>query len=126
MFKLRLLMVLFSVLLLGACETRPKTVQHGEFQEPNSELVWNDETKKWVSPIDFWLYEAKMRGGLTWGLGSVYPDYHQVAEFDTFLVELPSGKCLMAFYPSRWRRANDVWRWDDAFNDYSACPDVFD
>ena len=57
---------------------------------------------------------------------SVYLDYHLVKEFDIFLVELPSGTCLMVFYHFRWRRVNDVWRWDYGFNDYSACPVVFD
>jgi hypothetical protein len=49
-----------------------------------------------------------------------------VKEFDIFLVELPSGTCLMVFYHFRWRRVNDVWRWYYGFNDYSACPVVFD
>jgi len=32
----------------------------------------------------------------------------------------------MEFIHERWRRANDVRRWDDAFNDYAGCPHVFD
>tara|TARA_B100001063_G_scaffold218143_1_gene221279 strand:+ start:986 stop:1114 length:129 start_codon:yes stop_codon:yes gene_type:complete len=41
------------------------------------------------------------------------------------MVEVDSGICLMEFYHDRWRRANDVRRWDDKFNQYSACKDVF-
>ena len=33
---------------------------------------------------------------------------------------------LMYFFHRRWRRANDVWRWDPSFNRYSGCATVFD
>jgi hypothetical protein len=32
----------------------------------------------------------------------------------------------MALFHSRWRRANDVRRWDPKFNDYAGCPEVFE
>ncbi|MEM7020091.1 MAG: hypothetical protein AAF512_22465, partial [Pseudomonadota bacterium] len=60
-----------------------------------------------------------------WGQGTEYPSYKDVSEFDTFIVELDSGACLMEFFHSRWRRAQDVRRWDEKFNAYGGCPDVF-
>ena len=88
--------------------------------------AWDEQAKAWVSLEQFWLNYAKRNGGLTWGRGAEYPPYEQVKEFDTFMVEVSSGPCLMEFFHSRWRRANDVRRWDEAFNDYGGCPRVFD
>ncbi|MDX1406343.1 MAG: hypothetical protein R3192_17540, partial [Woeseiaceae bacterium] len=65
-------------------------------------------------------------GGLTWGRRTDYPPYDQVDELDTMIIELESGPCLMEFFHTRWRRANDVRRWDAAFNEYGGCPNVFD
>lgn len=31
----------------------------------------------------------------------------------------------MEFFHNRWRRANDVRRWDPLFNEHGGCPDVF-
>ena len=42
------------------------------------------------------------------------------------MVEVKSGLCLMEFFHTRWRRANDVRRWDDRFNEYAGCAKVFD
>ncbi len=42
------------------------------------------------------------------------------------IIEVESGPCLMEFFHTRWRRANDVRRWVAAFNEYGGCPDVFD
>ncbi|MFT6734212.1 MAG: hypothetical protein ACJAS9_002407 [Polaribacter sp.] len=88
--------------------------------------TWNANTKSWTSVEEFWLAHANEQGGLTWSQSKTYPEYSKVKEFDTFLVELPQGLCLMEFYHTRWRRANDVHRWDDAFNEYSACSYVFE
>ena len=52
--------------------------------------------------------------------------YEEVKEFDTLVIELEQGNCLMQFYHSRWRRANDVQRWNDIFNEYGGCPYVFE
>lgn len=87
--------------------------------------AWDSEKKAWVTVEQFWLNYAARNGGLTWGRGADYPPYEQVNEYDTFMVELPSGPCLMEFFHSRWRRANDVRRWDEAFNQYGGCPKVF-
>ena len=80
----------------------------------------------WVTPEAFWISYAESKGGLTWGRGGTYPPYKDVQEFDTFMVEGEAGICLMQFFHSRWRRANDVQRWDADFNKVYGCPRVFD
>lgn len=74
----------------------------------------------------FWMDYADSRGGLTWGSSSEYPEYAKVKEGDTLLIQLDQGPCLMEFFHSRWRRANDVRRWNESVNDYGGCPFVFD
>ena len=74
----------------------------------------------------FWLQYAESKGGLTWGQSITYPDYEQVNEGDTLMILLDQGPCLMEFFHSRWRRANDVRRWDNSINEYGGCPYVFD
>ena len=74
----------------------------------------------------FWDRDADRRGGLTWGRRTDYPPYNKVKELDTMIIEVESGPCLMEFFHTRWRRANDVRRWDVTFNEYGGCPDVFD
>ena len=84
---------------------------------------------EWQSGADvetFWLDYANSRGGLTWGKSSEYPEYEKVKEGDTFIVEVAQGPCLMEFFHERWRRANDVRRWDESMNEYGGCPYVFD
>ncbi|MBY5979190.1 hypothetical protein [Ferrimonas balearica] len=88
--------------------------------------AWDAEAGQWLSPEQFWLAYAARNGGLTWGRGSDYPPYGEVKEGDTFMVELDSGPCLMEFFHKRWRRANDVRRWDTAFSDIGGCAKVFD
>ena len=61
-----------------------------------------------------------------WGAKEVYPEYDKVQENDTLLIQTESGPCLMEFFHQRWRRANDVRRWDKAFNEYGGCSTVFD
>ncbi len=88
--------------------------------------AWNDQGGQWLSAEAFWQAVAQQRGGLTWGRRATYPPYAEVNEQDLLLIELPSGVCLMEFWHSRWRRAQDVRRWSDAFNEYGGCPHVFD
>ena len=64
----------------------------------------------------FWMKYARSKGGLTWGKSASYPEYEKVKEGDTLLIQLKQGPCLMEFFHSRWRRANDVRRWDDSIN----------
>lgn len=89
-------------------------------------MAWEQSSQQWLTVEDFWQHWVDTRGGLTWESSENYPAYEQVKEQDTFLVELNGGTCMMEFWHGRWRRANDVRRWDDAFNDYSACPHVFE
>lgn len=87
--------------------------------------AWDAVGEQWLDPVSFWLAYAGRRGGLTWGRGQDYPTYADVSEFDTFMIEVDSGPCLMQFFHTRWRRAQDVRRWDERFNTYGGCPDVF-
>jgi len=87
--------------------------------------AWDDEDKKFITLEEFFRTYAKRSGGLTWGQSENYPPYKDVNEFDLFMVEIGDEICLMEFYHDRWRRANDVRRWDIAFNEFSACSKVF-
>jgi len=102
--------------------------RHGEMKTDDSQntVIWNQDLQQWTDVESFWMHFAESRGGLTWEKSSTYPEYSQVKEYDTFLVELDQGTCLMEFFHQRWRRANDVRRWNDKLNEYSACPYVFD
>lgn len=83
----------------------------------------------WAQGTDiekFWRNYALSKGGLTWGESTTYPEYNKVEEGDTLLIQLKQGPCLMEFFHSRWRRANDVRRWDDSVNLYGGCPYVFE
>ena len=120
---LAVLSLLFSV-QLAVAEDSPR---NGQLKD-NGGLykAWDDHSKKWVTPDVFWELYASRRGGLTWGKTSKYPAYEQVKEHDTIIIETGRGPCLMEFFHSRWRRANDVRRWDESFNDYGGCPHAFD
>ncbi len=89
-------------------------------------LAWDASQAEWLSPEDFWRSFAARERGRNWGEGVAYPAYHDVNEHDTFLVKTANGPCLMYFFHTRWRRANDVWRWGAEFNRYGGCPTVFD
>lgn len=100
---------------------------HGEVViNGDKQQAWDEEDKKFVSLEEFWRTYAKRNGGLTWGQSENYPPYEKVKEFDLFMVEVGNEICLMEFFHDRWRRANDVRRWDVAFNEYSACSKVFE
>lgn len=116
-----ILMVLLICFSVSAQQAR-----NGQFKNDAEALVWSDSHSSWISPEQFWTEYAEQRGGITWGTSESYPPYEQVKEFDTFMVKLGTKVCLMEFFHSRWRRANDVRRWDERFNQYSACPNVFD
>ncbi len=88
--------------------------------------AWDLQNTEWVDLETFWIRYTDRRGGLTWGRRTDYPPYEQVNELDTMIIEVEGGPCLMEFFHTRWRRANDVRRWDAAFNDYAGCPKVFD
>jgi hypothetical protein len=115
-----------AVLVLSSFSTNAATEQHGTFKTDSSEQVWDSEKSIWVTPEQFWQNFTTSKGGLTWPKSRNYPVYNEVNEHDTFLVELDSGVCLMEFFHGRWRRANDVQRWDDKFNAYGGCEKVFE
>ncbi len=115
-----------AVLVLSSFSVSAETAQHGSFNTDGSVQVWNSEKSVWITPEQFWQNFTANRGGLTWQKSRDYPVYSKVNEHDTFLVELDSGVCLMEFFHGRWRRANDVQRWDDKFNSHSGCEKVFE
>jgi hypothetical protein len=88
--------------------------------------AWDAQSGQWLAPVAFWNSYASRRGGLNWGRGTDYPQYSKVNEYDTFMVDLKQGPCLMEFFHGRWRRANAVRRWDPVFDEYGGCPHVFD
>jgi len=112
-----------AVLSVTALSAQAEQVKH----DNNGKLtIYSEQSKQWLGIEAFWQEVSKQKGGLTWGKSTTYPEYDKVKEHDTLLIELPQGVCLMEFYHERWRRANDVWRWNDELNNYGACPYVFD
>ncbi|MDJ0653010.1 MAG: hypothetical protein QNJ40_02570 [Xanthomonadales bacterium] len=103
-------------------------VRDGKLQQQadGSWRAWHADSGAWVTPVEFWERYAESRGGLTWGKRSDYPPYAQVKELDKMIIQLDSGPCLMEFFHRRWRRAQDVRRWDPQFNQLLGCPNVFD
>lgn len=124
---MQLLKTLALLLVLTVCTPAlAEPPRDGELRQYAGELMaWDGEKEQWLSPLGFWQVYAQRSGGITWGQSPDYPDYNQVKEFDTFLVEAQGGPCLMMFFHARWRRANDVRRWDEKFNQYAGCPNVF-
>ena len=125
----QILMLCCGLLILAsASAATPKAgSHHGQVSlQAGHAMAWEQSSQQWLSVEAFWQKWADSRGGLTWKSSKTYPAYDQVKEQDTFIVELNGGTCMMEFWHGRWRRANDVRRWDDAFNDYSACPHVFE
>jgi len=100
---------------------------NGEVRQQRTEQqAWHEASGQWLSLDEFWARYANSRDGKNWPSSAIYPEYDDVNEGDTFLVQLKGSTCLMEFFHSRWRLANDVRRWDPAFNAYGACPFVFD
>lgn len=103
------------------------SIAHGSARDAGDAFeAYDAGTNRWLSPDDFWRAQVERSGARHWGEGERYPPYADVAEHDTFLVNIDGQTCLMAFFHRRWRRANDVWRWNDRFNTYGACARVFD
>jgi hypothetical protein len=119
---------LLSLVLLAAMASTVNAAEapvHGEFSSEGEPRVWHESENAWLTPNTFWGRFAEARGGITWGSRDTYPNYDDVNEHDTLLINISSGSCLMEFFHSRWRRANDVQRWNPLFNEYGGCPDVF-
>lgn len=113
--------------LATASGEMPTAPENGDLVESGGEWrAWSAPKAEWLGVEAFWLDYAGRTAGKNWGRGTEYPPYREVGEHDTFLVELDQGPCLMYFFHGRWRRAEDVRRWDPTFNELLGCPYVFD
>lgn len=112
--------------LLATADMAPGD-RDGEIRSANDSFVaWDAVNEEWLTPDQFWQSFAERGRGKTWPSSTEFPPYDDVDEHDTFLYQHETGPCLMYFFHTRWRRANDVWRWDPAFNEYKGCAKVFD
>lgn len=116
-----------ALLLISLAATSAQAApEDGQSRQQSGLKVYSQAQQTWLTPEGFWRDYAKANPkGKYWGQSSSYPEYDQVGEHDTFMVKTPQGVCLMEFFHSRWRRANDVKRWNDDLNAYSGCPYVF-
>lgn len=111
----------------GSSAARPEAPRDGQIHQTSTGAeVWDARADAWVDPESFWLAYAEQSRGRFWGRTDTYPAYDEVNEHDTILVEVDEGACLMYFFHRRWRRAEDVRRWDPVFNRIAGCPHVFD
>ena len=126
--KTPLLIVLFLAGTSCGADEFPPGERDGEVRTlaDGGFVAWDGERRRWLHPEAFWESFAIRGRGRQWPSGTDYPPYAEVSEHDTFLVQVDGGSCLMYFFHTRWRRANDVWRWGDEFNEYRGCPTVFD
>jgi len=116
---------IFVLIALVSCGLSAETQRHGEIRIAEKTEAWDEDMNEWLTLEQFWGNYTLSKGGLSWDVAAEYPPYSNVKEDDTFMIKLKSGMCLMEFRHTRWRRANDVHRWDPGFNDYASCPDVF-
>ena len=116
------------ILCLMITNVKAAEPEHGFVNKSGSGALqaWNADKHEWNDIDSFWQSFTQINKAKSWGITDTYPNYDEVNEFDTLVIKLKQGTCLMQFYHARWRRANDVQRWHDAFNEYSACPYVFD
>jgi len=124
--------ILIALMLLGlmglsadSYAQRSGSFKHGQARQHNkSFVVWDARVKRWVSPGRFWGNYSRRKGSRYWGRTRFYPSYSKVREHDLVTIVTKQGSCLMEFYHHRWRRANDVWRWNRRFNNYGGCRSV--
>lgn len=107
---------------------RQEALRDGQIRRAEKDRLeaWDEVQKQWVGIELFWRRFSERRGGLTWGSRTEYPRYSKVRELDTMIINLPKGPCMMEFFHGRWRRANNVRRWSEEFDEYGGCPYVFD
>jgi len=117
-------MWLLAVLLAGASQAQ----DHGQINEvaQGEPRAWDANGSEWLAIEAFWERYARSGEGFHWGRGTTYPAYAKLKEHDTLVIEVAQGPCLMEFFHQRWRRANDVRRWDDRMNTYGGCAHVLD
>ncbi len=119
--------LLIALTLILANSVQAQQPDNGEVRsEEGAYSVWSSSASSWVTPEVFWLDYAQQNDGKYWGRSREYPTYSEVSEHDTLLIETDTGICLMYFFHERWRRAQDVRRWDPKFNEIEGCPSVFD
>jgi hypothetical protein len=120
--------LMFSVLFFLSFTCFSQVVKNGDLKNnvAGNLIIWSTVANSWVDIETFWMEYAKQNGGFAWGKSDQYPEYSKVKEQDTLLIETKKGVCLMEFFHQRWRRANDVMRWNDGLNEYAGCPYVFD
>ena len=124
---MRQVVLAYLLLLPFAVLAQDAGTRDGEVRASGDSLeAWDAVNEAWLSPDDFWQSFAERRRGKIWPSSDKFPPYAEVNEHDTFLYQHASGSCLMYFFHTRWRRANDVWRWDPRFNEYGGCANVFD
>ena len=119
------LIVLIGILSLNI-SANGKT--HGDIRKDIDQTlqIWNQQSHNWQDIELFWTHYAQNSNGFYWGKRQTYPVYSDVNEHDTLMIELSQGVCLMEFFHKRWRRANDVKRWNVELNEFGGCPYVFD
>lgn len=124
---MKIISKLILLITLALTSLNAMNYDHGQVIKKDGKMqAWDEDKNKLVTLEEFWRNYAKKNGGITWGQSSKYPPYNEVNEHDLFMVEIGNELCLMEFFHTRWRRANDVQRWHDTFNEYSACPKVFE
>lgn len=127
--KKQFLIVLVFIASIAFAEQQPSPGQRDgqvHILDGGDFVAWDSIGERWLNPEDFWHSFAGRERGRIWPSGTEFPSYADVNEHDTFLYQAESGPCLMYFFHRRWRRANDVWRWGNEFNEYGGCPKVFD
>ena len=126
--KYCLVLLLFVVISACAEEALAPGTEDGQVHvlDDSTFIAWDAEQQTWLDTEAFWTSFAARERGKIWPSSTEFPPYAEVNEHDTFLYQLDSGPCLMYFFHTRWRRANDVWRWGGEFNEYGGCPHVFD
>ena len=124
----KIVLVLFALPTLVFAERFGPGDRDGEVRhlDDGGFMALDAVAEQWLMPENFWASFAARERGKNWGAGDEFPSYELVNEHDTFVIQVDEGPCLMYFFHNRWRRANDVWRWDPAFNRYGGCANVFD
>ncbi len=124
---LRYLILGISLISFSVLSMQSETPDGQIFKNVDDTMIaWDADKQKWMTIENFWMSFSMRSGGKAWGEAHVFPKYEDVNEADTFLYVTSKGKCLMEFFHERWRRAQDVERWDERFNEYGGCPYVFD
>ncbi len=121
-----LLLLLLPFAVLADTPQEPGTRDGETHTHKDTFYVWDAGGEQWLSPNEFWAAYAERARGKNWGTGDRFPPYDDAGEHDVFLLETEKGACLMYFFHRRWRRANDVRRWDPLFTHHEGCPFVFD